>query len=358
MRRSLLSLALVLLLLAGGISVFASEAGGPNDPLVSKSYAQTWAEGVLRGSTSSIASKLRPIYDNALSYAQQNKPETSAAEKRAIYSGGAVTLSTGASVTVLSGSARVSIVSGAVVNATVGAACVNGNLNQKQLYIACENTSATVTAASDCVLLLDGSYKVSSSGRITFSDVPATEWYYENVYSAVESGLIEGYGDGSFRPKAQLTLAAAVKLAACMHQLHNEGAVSFREGDPWYKVYVDYAVRNGIVDGSYSSLADSKMNAAVSRRDYVVIFYKALPASEFAKLNSIADGAIPDVGSSAPGAAEIYAFYRAGIVEGSSSTPGVADHSFLPDNSITRSEVTAVISRMLDPTVRSVFTIG
>lgn len=357
MFKRILSLALILLLLAGGISVFASEAGGPNDPLVSKSYAQSWADGLLNGASSSINAKLKPVYDNAISYAQAHTPATSAAEKRTVYSGGTVTMNTGASVTMLSGTATVSIASGAFVNATVGGAASNGKLNPKQLYIACENTSATVKASSDCVFLLDGSYTVVS-GTLTFSDVPSGEWYYENVYSAVESGLIEGYGDGSFRPKAQLTLAAAVKLAACMHQLHAEGAVSFKEGDPWYKVYVDYAVKNGIVGSGYSTMTDAKMNAAVSRRDYVVIFHKALPASEFAQLNTIADGAIPDVKSSDAGAAEIYSFYRAGIVEGSSSTPGVADHSFLPDNSITRSEVTAVISRMLDASARSVFTIG
>lgn len=357
MSRKIIAILLIVLLLAGGIGVFASEAGGPNDPLVSRSRAQKWADGLVKSAGDAIAGKLDPIYQRALDYAKENAPETSSAERRNVHPGGTVTLSPGASVTLLSGAATVKIDSGALVNATVGAEAVSGKLNKNHLYIACENTAATVAVSSESVFLLDGGYKVSA-GKITFSDVPANAWYYANVYSAVESGLIEGYGDGSFRPNAELNLAATVKLAACMHQLHNEGEVTLKEGVPWYKVYVDYAVENGIVEAEYSDYTNERMNTAVSRREYVLIFHKALPESQYAQRNDIADDAVPDVKTADAGAAEIYAFYRAGIVEGSSSTPGVPDHSFLPDNNIKRSEVTAVISRMLDPGARSSFTIS
>ena len=50
---------------------------------------------------------------------------------------------------------------------------------------------------------------------------------------------------------------------------------------------------------------------------------------------------------------EIYAFYRAGILDGS-----LADGSFLPDSGIKRSEVAAIIVRMFDTSERRSVTLG
>lgn len=53
------------------------------------------------------------------------------------------------------------------------------------------------------------------------------------------------------------------------------------------------------------------------------------------------------------GSEEIYAFYRAGILDGS-----LADGSFLPDSGIKRSEVAAIIVRMFDTSERRSVTLG
>ena len=44
-----------------------------------------------------------------------------------------------------------------------------------------------------------------------------------------------------------MTAAEAVKLAAAMHQLKNEGKVKFSSSKPWYKVYVDYAKQKNLI---------------------------------------------------------------------------------------------------------------
>ena len=53
------------------------------------------------------------------------------------------------------------------------------------------------------------------------------------------------------------------------------------------------------------------------------------------------------------GSAEVYAFYRAGILDGA-----LADGSFLPESGIKRSEVAAIIVRMFDSAERKSFSLG
>ncbi len=341
MRKRLLVLALTLLLLCG--TVTASAAGSASDPLVSKSYADSWANALVEDAADGIEAALRPAF--------QQSGQASGAARVSLSAGQVLSLKEGASVTLLSGSATVSISSGAFLNVSVGGEAKNGRVNQNQMYIVCENSSAAVTASSASTLLVGGSYSTSSA--LTFSDVPVGSWYAEYVYAAVDMGLIDGVDVGRYGPDESFTLAQAIKIAACMHQLYHEGEISLTNGDPWYTTYVDYAVRNGIAPESYGGLSRSEYDSPISRRDYVRLFYNALPTSEYLAINDIADGAIPDVATGSIGYEEIYTFYRAGILDGS-----LDDGSFLPDSGIKRSEVAAIIARMFDDSLRKSVSLG
>ena len=345
MRKRVLVLALTVLLLCGAAT--ASAAGSASDPLISQSYADDWADALVQDAADGLEDALRPVFEAASGHSGS----TSGAARVSLSSGQSLNLKEGASVTLLSGSATVKISSGAFLNVSVGGEAVNGKVNQNQLYIVCESSSATVTASSASTMLVGGSY--TRSGGITFDDVPVGSWYHEYVYAAVDMGLIDGITETGYGPDQSFTLAQAIKIAACMHQLYHEGAVSLTNGDPWYTTYVAYAVQNGIAPESYGSLSRSEYDAPISRRDYVRLFYNALPSSEYEEINSIADNAIPDVAVGSIGSAEIYAFYRAGILDGS-----LEDGSFLPDSGIKRSEVAAIIVRMFDDSLRKSVTLG
>ena len=45
-----------------------------------------------------------------------------------------------------------------------------------------------------------------------FSDVAATDWYYSVVMQLVEAGTIDGFPDGTFRPKNTVTTGQALKM--------------------------------------------------------------------------------------------------------------------------------------------------
>ena len=173
---------------------------------------------------------------------------------------------------------------------------------------------------------------------VPFTDVPTSAWYYQDVQTAYNSGLINGRSGTSFAPNGNLTYAEAVKLAACMNQKYTKGSVTLASGtDRWYSTYVDYAKANQIISRDYS------WNANATRAGYVEIFAHALPDAALAAKNTVADNAIPDVKSSHPQAAEIYKLYRAGILAGND-----AKGTFLPNSNIKRSEVAAILTRMMD----------
>ena len=184
------------------------------------------------------------------------------------------------------------------------------------------------------------------SYELPFVDVPEGEWYYESVYYAWDADLIDGTSATTFRPDHTLTVAQAIKLAAALHQLENDGRVTLANGKTnWYDTYVAYAVKEGIIESKYQSYTQAQMNAPATRREFVHILHGAL--DDYAAINAIGDNAIPDVKTGDTYAAEIYDFYRAGILTGSN-----AKGTFHPESSIKRSEVAAILVRMYDESMR------
>ncbi|MDR3311406.1 MAG: S-layer homology domain-containing protein [Oscillospiraceae bacterium] len=191
-----------------------------------------------------------------------------------------------------------------------------------------------------------------------FSDVPSGEWYYEYVREVTELGIIEGRTPDKFAPDANLRLSEAVKLAACLHSLYatgelpdpsvstGTGAENDSESDYgevlWYSPYVVYAIGNGILDEPYDDF-----EAYATRLEFAHIFANALPPEALAQTSDVPDGTIPDVPADSEYAADIYALYRAGILD------GVDDYGhYVPGRTIVRREVAAVVARMANPALR------
>ncbi len=180
-----------------------------------------------------------------------------------------------------------------------------------------------------------------------FSDVYETDWYYNDVNAAVKRGLINGKSETQYAPNDNLTYAEAVKLASCMNKLAKEGNSEFGSDEIWYAPYVAYAKNNGIISKDYN------WNESITRADYMEIFSKALPEEQLGAMNSVPYGAIPDISVSDPYAKAVYKLYRAGIVQGSDEL-----YSCKPNDNIKRSEVAAILTRMMDINARKHFDIS
>lgn len=190
----------------------------------------------------------------------------------------------------------------------------------------------SLTAVADTLLIMP------SPSALPFKDVSESAWYYADVKSAYESGLINGKGStDTYKPDDNMTYAEAAKLAACMHQSYTEGKVTLENGSPWYQTFVDYCKEKGIIKKDY----DYSANA--TRAGYMEIFVNALPAEALKQINIIPDNYIPDVSSSAEFAPAVYKFYEAGIVAGVD-----ADNNCSPRSNIKRSEVATILARMMN----------
>ena len=177
----------------------------------------------------------------------------------------------------------------------------------------------------------------SFAAELPFKDVTRDDWFYNDVADSYSMGLINGKTADSFAPYDNLTYGEVAKLAACMDQLNTEGKVTLTNGTPWYKPYVDYCRTNGIVTVEYD------WTEQATRAGYMEIFSNALVDTEYSNINKIPDDTIPDVPSFYPGAEAIYRLYRCGVVQGTGSS-----HCCYPELNIQRSEVAAILNRMMN----------
>ncbi|WP_294520487.1 Ig-like domain-containing protein [uncultured Pseudoflavonifractor sp.] len=181
-----------------------------------------------------------------------------------------------------------------------------------------------------------------------FTDVVAGSWYAGSVETAYELGLVEGTSKTTFSPNDPITISSTLALACRLYSTYYGDNATFTGGTIWYQPYVDYAIAKGIItSGQFTDY-----NANATRRQFAAIMAKALPASALKSINTVEDGGIPDVASGSANYSDIYTLYRAGILTGSDKAG-----TFLPETTIDRASVSAILSRMAMPSQRQSITL-
>lgn len=180
-----------------------------------------------------------------------------------------------------------------------------------------------------------------------FSDVNEDQWYGYNkqkdVAKAYEYGFMKGRGKG-FAPNDGIKISEAITMACTVHSTYHGNNYNFGSGEPgapWYQVYVDYAVANGIVKSDTFKNYDKQ----ASRAEMAHIFANALPEKEFAPINVVE--ILPDVDSKTLYSDSIFMLYRAGILAGND-----AYGTFAPTTPISRAQAAAIITRVALPDSR------
>lgn len=223
-----------------------------------------------------------------------------------------------------------------------------------------------IRAAAALLLLAVLSLSVTAAEGVFFSDVKESDWFAGAVYTARDMGLINGKGKDAagqdyFDPEGNITLAEAVKLAACMNQLYTTGEVTLTGGDPWYESYADYGRAHFLMASEAGFSYESVManpGLVLRRAEFAWIFARALPEEALPTINAVPDDAIPDMRLDEVNLTdqqayllkyytEVYRLYRAGIVNGSDDAG-----TFRPESNIKRSEVAAIVVRMMRPEKR------
>ncbi|MBQ9922586.1 MAG: S-layer homology domain-containing protein [Clostridia bacterium] len=176
----------------------------------------------------------------------------------------------------------------------------------------------------------------SPSASAVFDDVNESDWFYSYVNEAYIFGFVNGRTEELFCPNENLTVAEALKLADVLFINIMKLDVTLENGEPWYSTYLDFAKSYNIIDREYEDYS-----APISRRDFVGIFFNAIPPQNLFEYIDVTDGSIPDISAEDEYYSRIYSFYRAGILTGRDEKG-----SFFPNDRILRSEVCAVLMRI------------
>ena len=190
-----------------------------------------------------------------------------------------------------------------------------------------------------------------------FVDVPAREWYYDNVKALYELGLTSGQDDTHFAPQSSMTAAEAIAMAARLRSLHDRadaeaGPAQYDAGGEWYSPYTAYLQALSVVDGDF--VQDPERN--ITRAELAHVLARTLPESIFQEEDhrrravndqiltvSLANlRYLPDLREDTPYLEDILWLYRWGIAAGSDEWG-----SFLPDQPVSRSEAAALVTRLV-----------
>lgn len=103
------------------------------------------------------------------------------------------------------------------------------------------------------IALMSFDYEIPGAATSGFPDVAVGKWYAPIVTAAKRAGIVEGYGDGTFRPGRSINRAEALKVFIKSSGVDRETDVIAPFADVyqefWYAPFVNFAYGLNIVEG-------------------------------------------------------------------------------------------------------------
>ena len=173
-----------------------------------------------------------------------------------------------------------------------------------------------------------------------FLDLDTAQWAVPYIKYLAENNIMQGDGDGRFRPGSSILREEFLKLVIeAMHLTGNLNAAdnfSDVETDAWYHPYVSVGVDLGIVTGISENWFG--IGQEISRQDAAVMISRAFDVAG-AQLYAISEplSFVDEANIADYAKAAVSRLTEAGIIN------GYEDKSFLPENPILRSEAAKII---------------
>ena len=182
-----------------------------------------------------------------------------------------------------------------------------------------------------------------TNGKLPFTDVRESDWFYEDVAFAYENGLFAGTSDTTFSPNASMTRAMLVTV---LYRLEGQPAVNGRSGfsdvqyNGYYEDAVTWAADNGIVNGT--STTTFSPNANVTREQMAAILYRYAQHKKYNTAASSGLNGFTDHASvSGYAAASLEWAVSEKLVNGSAG-------KLMPTGNATRAQVAAILHRFVE----------
>ena len=189
-----------------------------------------------------------------------------------------------------------------------------------------------------------------------FSDLSTDSVFYSNVAALYEYGLSVGKPDGTYGLKDSMTVGQIVIFAGRIRSLYRTGdaeagpAAYASPGEAVCVPYLRYLQAEGVLGAELDSLC----NTTATRTQVAHVLANILPDEALPAVNSdlvtqayASRKYIADVTEYTPYQQDILKLYRCGISMGSDDSG-----SFLPDQPITRGAAAAMLTRMVDASLR------
>ncbi len=171
--------------------------------------------------------------------------------------------------------------------------------------------------------------------KVSFVDVPSTEYYYKAVLWAVENGITEGVGGNRFDPNGQCTRGQVVTfLWRAAGKPTVSANVSFTDvkTDAYYYEAVKWAVANGITQGTGGNKFSP--DDTCTRGQVVTFLWRAANKPAASTVSSFTD--VPS--------GEYY-YDAVNWAVGKGITDGVGGNRFAPNDTCTRGQVVTFLHR-------------
>ena len=182
-----------------------------------------------------------------------------------------------------------------------------------------------------------------TNGKLPFTDVRESDWFYEDVAFAYENGLFAGTSDTTFSPNASMTRAMLVTV---LYRLEGQPTVNGRSGfsdvqyNGYYEDAVTWAADNGIVNGTSTTMFSP--NANVTREQMAAILYRY---AQYKKYNTAASSSL--TGFSDHAAVSSYAVTPMQWAVAEKLING-SNGKLMPTGNATRAQVAAILHRFVE----------
>ena len=169
---------------------------------------------------------------------------------------------------------------------------------------------------------------LDGSKKLPFTDVWRGDWYYDGVRYVYDNDLMNGTSGTVFSPNADTTRGMIVTILARMDGVNTSGT-------PWYEAGREWAMRNGISDGT-------NMEGKITREQLAAMLsrYAALKNRDVSAIASIS--AYADASSVSNWAVNAMRWaVGEGLIQGS-------NNSLRPQSNATRAEVATILMRFCE----------
>ncbi|MFC4302010.1 leucine-rich repeat protein [Cohnella boryungensis] len=216
----------------------------------------------------------------------------------------------------------------------------NGKIEGNHISVEVDNFMKFAVLVVDRVSGLPiGAPSIDESKEVNFTDI-TEHWAASNINKAAQSGFVNGYLDGTFKPNVIVTRAEfVVMLMKALKSQEEAAKLTFTDSakiGTWAQKAIEQAVQAGIVKG-YS---DSRFrpDAEITRTEMAVMIAKALALK--VEANTVTDF-VDDADIPSWAKAQVAVLKNLGLISGNGT------NKFAPNDKGTRAEAVTILLKMI-----------